>query len=158
MANRIYVTRFSAVAVATIVDLFSMKMGASAGFELRYIQMGALGQSSPSEFQLSIKRYVGATVTQGAGGSTPTVNFTDDGDTLATQATVHANDTTLATATTIQTLESYTWNLLLPFEYVPSTEEERTRCRPNEMVALTLDAAPGATTTLTGIARWNERP
>lgn len=158
MANRIYVIQFENVAVSTIVDFLSLKAGASNGLELRYAQFSALNQSSPSEFRLSLKRYVGATVTQGSGGSTPTINFVDDGDTKASAATAHANDTTIATASTIQTLESYAWNLLLPFEYVPSTEEERGRCQGGEMFAFTLNAAPGTTTSLTGLLRYGERP
>lgn len=159
MGTRVYEIQFENVAIAAIQDLFSLKAGAANGVRLRYMCLGALGQSSAAEFRVSLKRFP-ATVTQGTGGSVPTVNFTNDGDTKAAAATGHANDVTtqMSTSGTAQTLESYTWNVLLPFEYIPSDVDERAACQAAEGLSFTLNAAPGASTNCSGTLRWEENP
>jgi hypothetical protein len=157
MGERIYTMQIENVAVAAVQDIFSLKAGAGHGIEIRHIMLGAVGQTSPVEFRLSLKRFP-ATVTQGSGGSTPTINQSQSGDTKASGATGHANDTSqMSTSGTAATLESFTWDVLLPFEYVPGSPEERDACIASEGLALTLNAAP-ASTNISGFIKWSETP
>ncbi len=157
MGDRVYSIQIENVAVAAVQDLFSLKAGASNGIQIRHVMLGAVGQTAPTEFRLSLKR-LPATVTQGSGGSVPTINAVQDGDTKASGTTAHANDTTQAsTSGTAATLESFTWDVLLPFEYVPGSPEERDACLPSEAIVLTLNAAP-ASTNISGFIKWSETP
>jgi hypothetical protein len=158
MGSRVYVMQFENVAISAVQDIFFVKAGTANGLKLRYICLGAIGQTSATEFRLSLKRYTGATVTAGSGGSTPTVNLVNDGDTKATTtAAAHANDTSQASSTTTQTLESYTWDVLLPWEYQPADVDERAACLAGEGLGLTLNAAPSSTN-CSGTIRWEETP
>jgi len=98
-------------------------------------------------------------VTQGTGGTTPTVSPTDSGDTKASTATVHANDVTtqMTSSGTLKTLLAWQWNVLLPFEYLPAPED-REVCQAAEGFALNVPATPGAATLVSGFIKWRELP
>lgn len=156
-SDRIYSIQIENVAVSAVQDIFSLLSSSAKGLELRHIQLGAIGQTSATEFRLSFKR-LPATVTQGSGGSTPTINKIDSLNGTSSVVTAHANDTTQATTGgTAVTLWSATWDVLLPFEYIPSSPEERETCAVSEAFVLTLNAAPSSTN-ISGFIKWAERP
>lgn len=154
---RIYSAQFENVAVSAVQDIFSILAASTKGFELRYISLGAVGQTSATEFRLSIKR-LPTTVTQGSGGTSPTINKLDSLNGTAATSTVHANDTTQASTNgTAVTIWSGTWDVLLPFEYIPAAPEERPTCGVSECLVLTLNAAPSLTN-ISGCIMWCEYP
>ena len=160
MGHRIYTASIDAVSIGTAVqDIWSLLNGTSNGSQVRWIQMTASGVSAAAEFVLRLKRGT-ATVTQGSGGSTPAKNVVDDGDTKASGATLHANDTTQATTTGNFTgfVEYFAWNVLLPFDYMPGPEDEDRPCNSvSEAWILDLPATITATT-VCSILRWTEYP
>ena len=157
MGQRSYVAQFENVSIAAVQDIFSLKASGTKGFEIHQIELGSIGQTSPTEFRLSLTR-VPVTMTQGSGGSVPTINPLDAGDSLPAVVVAHANDTTQSTSTgTIATLLSTTWNVLMPFQYLPAPEDRPTAL-VNQGVALTLNAAPGAATSVSGFIKWREFP
>lgn len=154
---RIYSIQIENVAVSAVQDIFSLLSSSAKGFEIRQIMLGAIGQTSATEFRLSLKR-LPTTVTQGSGGSTPTINKIDSLNGTASVVTAHANDTTQATTNgTAATLASFTWDVLLPFEYIPPSPEERPTAGVSEAIVLTLNAAPSSTN-ISGFISWCEYP
>jgi hypothetical protein len=99
-------------------------------------------------------------VTVGSGGTTPSKNLVDDGDSKASGSTVHANDTTQATTSGNFTgyLEYFQWNVLLPFDYMPGPEDEdRPACGVGEAWILDFPAVI-VSTVISQNATWREYP
>src|SRR4051794_39213213 len=112
MADRLYTAAIDAVTIAAVQDIFMLKAGAANGTVIHQIRVSAGGVTSPAELRLRLKR-LPATVTNGSGGTTPTINFVDTGDSKAATATLRANDTTQATTSgTAQILAGEQWNVL----------------------------------------------
>ena len=157
MGMRIYSTYFDNVTVTAIQDAFSLKASASNGIELHYVELNAGGGIvTPAEIRVRLKR-LPITVTQGSGGSVPTIGITDSGDTKAAQTIVHANDTTQATTSgTAIILAAWQWNVLIPFQYLPPPED-REVCSVSEAIVLDFPAAP-ASTVISGWIKWHEFP
>jgi|SRR5215472_10741366 len=156
MGVRVYATYFDNVTVAAIQDVFSIKAGAAAGLGIHYIELNAGGVTSPAEIRLRLKR-LPTTVTQGSGGSVPVVSAIDTGDTKASAHVVHANDTTQATTSgTAVVLAAWQWNVLMPFQYLPSPED-RPFFAAGEAFVLDIPAAP-ASTLVSGWLLWTEFP
>jgi hypothetical protein len=102
------------------------------------------------------------TNTAGSGGTAPTKNAVDSGDTKAAQATLRANDTTQATTTgngSVFVMLLYdNWNVLLPFDYMPGPEDEdREGILVSEALCLDLPATIVATV-VSGYIKWAEVP
>src|SRR5579872_5648704 len=148
MGRRIYKSAVDTVSIGTTVqDIWSILAGASNGIQLHWLQCTASGVTTAAELRLRLKRGT-ATVTIGSGGSTPTKNLVDDGDSKASGSTLHANDTTQATTSGNFTgyLEYFQWNVLLPFDYMPGPEDEdRPACSVSEAWILDLPAVITAT-------------
>jgi hypothetical protein len=156
VGQRIYKTTFENVTISAVQDIFSLKAGAANGVEIHQIDLSAGGVTAPAEIRLRLKR-LPATVTQGSGGTSPTVNAADSGDTKASTATVHANDTTQATTSgTAATLGVWQWNVLLPWQYLPAPED-RDVCQAAEAWILDIPGAP-ASTVVSGTIAWRELP
>ena len=156
MGQRIYKTTFENVTISAVQDIFSLKAGAANGIEIHQIDLSAGGVTSPAEIRLRLKR-LPATVTQGSGGTSPTVGFADSGDTKASAATVHANDTTQATTSgTAVILGAWQWNVLLPWQYLPAPED-RDACQAAEGFMLDIPGAP-TSTVVSGTIAWRELP
>jgi len=85
MGQRVYKTFFDNVTVAAVQDLFSLKAGAANGVELHQIDLSAGGVTAPAEIRLLL-RSAPAAVTQGTGGTVPTISPSDSGDTKAATA------------------------------------------------------------------------
>lgn len=160
MGRRIYESSFDTVAVGTAVqDIFSILAAATKGIQLHWIQLTAAGVTTAAEIRLRLKRGT-ATLTQGSGGSVPSINIVDSGDTLAGTAVVHANDTTQATTSGNFTgyVKYFQWNVLLPFDYMPGPEDEdRPACLVAQSFILDLPAVIVATT-MSGFINWRELP
>lgn len=157
MGQRVYTAQFHNVSVSAIQDLLSIKAGSANGVEVHYVSLTATGQTTPSEFDIQVKR-LPATVTAGSGGSAPTMAAVDDGDTKSATATVRANDTTQATTSgTAVTCESEYWNVLLPYNHMPAPED-RYVLQASEELVWALSTAPGSATTLAGTIKWRELP
>jgi hypothetical protein len=157
LGQRTYKAIFDNVSIAAIQDILSMKAGGTNGIEIHQLDLSAGGVISPAEIRLRLKR-LPATVTQGSGGSVLTPTVADSGDTKASTATVHANDTTQATTSgTVSILGAWQWNVLLPWQYLPAPED-RDVCQAGEAFVLDAPAAPGAATLVSGTIVWREVP
>lgn len=156
MADRLYTAAIDAVTIAAVQDIFMLKAGAANGTVIHQIRVSAGGVTSPAELRLRLKR-LPATVTNGSGGTTPTINFVDTGDSKAATATLRANDTTQATTSgTAQILAGEQWNVLAPFEELPIPE---LRWRQAAGEAFVLDVAGTvASTVISGRIIWEEIP
>lgn len=156
--SRVYSTCFDNVSISALQDVFSLKAGAANGIEIHQIDLSAGGVTAPAEIRLRLK-VIPATVTQGTGGSSPTVNPVDDGDTKASVSTVHANDvTTQATSSgTIKVLEAHQWNVLMPWQHLPPPED-RIIIQAGEAFVLDFPTAPGSATNVSGTIKWRELP
>jgi hypothetical protein len=157
MGQRVYVASIDNVSIGTAVqDIFSLLAGSANGIEIHHIFLGAAGVTAAAELRMRLK-CLPATVTNGSGGSSPTKNPIDSGDTKAATATVHANDTTQATSSgTVKNLMHFQWDVLLPFEYLPAPED-RPVCQAAEAFILDLPATIAATT-VSGFIKWRELP
>lgn len=156
MGQRIYKTFFENVTVAAAQDLFSLKAGAANGIEIHQIDLSAGGVTAPAEIRIRVKR-MPATFTQGSGGSTPTVGVADSGDTKATTATVHANDTTPGTTGgTAVVLGAFQWNVLMPWQYLPAPED-RDVIQAAEGFVIDALGSP-ASTVVSATITWRELP
>lgn len=154
--NRVFSTYFENVTIAAVQDIFSIKAGAANGVILHQIDLSAGGVTSPAEIRLRLKR-LPATVTQGSAGTVPTISSTDSGDTKASTATVHVNDTTQATTSgTAATLAAWQWNVLNQFTYLPAPEDRETT-QAAEALVLDIAGAP-ASTVVSGTIKWAETP
>jgi hypothetical protein len=161
MGRRIYKGAADNVSIGTAVqDIWALLAGASNGIQLHWLQLTAGAVSTAAEIRMRLKRGT-ATVTLGSGGSTPAKNLVDDGDSKASGATLHANDTTQATTTGNFTgyVEYFQWNVLLPFDYMPGPEDEdRPACGVSEAFILDLPAVIGASTVISQNLAWREYP
>lgn len=159
MSARVYTAGFDNVAMGTAVqDIFSLKAGAAKGIQLHHIHLEAAAVTTPIQIRMRLKRGT-ATVTQGSGGSTPTPGLVDVGETLASTSTLHCNDTAQATTTGNFTglIKYFQWNLLLPFDYIPPSEEDRETCDVAQAFILDLPATITAFTG-SGFITWREWP
>jgi hypothetical protein len=156
VGQRVYSTFFENVTISAVQDIFNLHAGAANGCELHQIDLSAGGVTSPAEIRLRLKR-LPATVTNGSGGTAPTLGVTDSGDTKAATATVRANDTTQATTSgTAVVLQAWQWNVLLPFQYLP-TPEDREVIQVTEALVLDVPGAP-TSTVVSGTIKWRELP
>lgn len=158
MGQRVYVSAFDNVSIGTAVqDILSILAGSGNGVELHYIELNAAGVSAAAEIRMRLKRFTGATITAGSGGTAPAMNALDEGDSKAATATVRANDTTQSTTTGTNTpLMYWQWNVLLPFQYLPAPEDRPVIAASDKLI-LDLPATITATT-VSGIIKWRELP
>lgn len=155
MGKRIYTAQFENVSIAAVQDVFMLKAGANNPATVHNIELGAGGVTAAAEIRLRLKR-LPATVTNGSGGTAPTIAAMDSGDTKTATATVRANDTTQATTSgTALNLMSWQWNVLGPFQSLP-TPEIQGKIQGGEALVLEVVATPGASTAVSGTIQWEE--
>lgn len=156
MGQRVYKAMFDNVTIAAVQDVFLVKAGSANGVELHQIDLSAGGVTSPAEIRLRLK-VLPATVTNGSGGSAPTISPADSGDTKSATATVRVNDTTQATTSgTVKILQAHQWNVLMPWQYLPAPED-REVIQAGEALVLDIPGAP-ASTVVNGTIAWRELP
>lgn len=154
-AERIYSVVFKAVTVAAAQDLFMIKASATNGLALRRASISASGVTSAAEITLLLKR-LPATVTNGSGGSAPTIRRVSDRNAATALSSARANDTSGATSGgTIEELAAWNWNVLQEFLEVPPTDGERWECDQSEALALCVTGSP-ASTVLSGTFVFQE--
>ena len=158
MGDRVYTGSMDNTALGTAVeDIFSLKSPAGKGAELHHMQLSAAAVTTAAEIRLRFKRGVG-TLGGSTGGSAPTPQPTDPGDTQAAACTFHFGDTTQATATTFTVLLYFQWNVLLPFDYMPGPEtSDREKIDVSSILVLDLPATIVAVTA-SGFMKWREYP
>jgi len=156
MGQRVYSAQFENATISAVQDVFLLKAGSANGIELHQIDLSAGGVTSPAEIRLRIKR-LPATVTNGSGGSSLTANATDSGDTKISTATARSNDTTQATTSgTAVVLQAHQWNVLMPWQYLPSPED-REVVQAGEALVLDIPGVP-TSTVVSGTIKWRELP
>lgn len=104
-------------------------------------QTTELGDAAEEILTLEEVRGIG-TVTSGSGGTTPTAQPVEDGETAFGGAIEASNTTRLAAGTgTLETVDRHGWNVRMPKEkiYLP---EERPVISPGNRWTLSLSAAP----------------
>lgn len=156
--SRMYTAQFNAVAVSAAQDLFEIAAPADAVLKIHdwtAFQVSDVGDAAEEILRLETVRGMGA-VTSGSGGSAPTAQPNEDGDT-AFGGTVEANNTTrMAVGSgSLETLEQYGWNVRLPMEKV-YTPETRPVISPSNRWTLSLPAAPADALTMSGTVTIEE--
>lgn len=156
--GRMYVAQVSAVAVTAAQDLFEIAAPSDAvvvvhGWEV--FQTSDVGDAAEELLRLETTRGVGA-VTSGSGGTTPTAQPVQDGDT-AYGGTVEANNTTrmAAGSGSLETLAQHGWNVRAPLERI-YTPETRPVISPGGRWTLALPAAPADSLTLSASVVFEE--
>jgi hypothetical protein len=153
---RLYTVQVNGVTVSAAQDLFEVLAPTDAVVVIHdwaVFQTSDVGDAAEEILRLETVRGVGS-VTSGSGGTTPTAQPLQDGDT-AFGGTIEANNTTrMAVGTgTLETLEERGWNIRVPYDRV-YTPETRPVISPGNRWTLSLPAAPadaitmGATLTL----------
>jgi hypothetical protein len=146
--SREYSVQFNNVSVSAAQDLISVFSGASMAFEVHSLQIGQITATAIGNLRISLKR-LPATVTAGSGGTTPTPQKLNFGDSAAT-VTAHANDTTQATTSgTSSTLLSDIFNVVNGYQWI-FPPDDRPVFQPSQAAVLSLDTAPGAAETMSG--------
>lgn len=156
---RIYTTFFDNISVSVVQDFFALKSGTANGIEIHTVELSAGGVSAPAELRVRLKR-LPATVSLGSGGTVPTISVVDSGDTKASTATAHSNDTVQATtSSTAVILATWQWQVLNPFIYYPDrTQGDADTCQAAEAIVVDIAAAPSITTSISGYIKWRELP
>jgi hypothetical protein len=151
--GRVYTAQFTEVTVSAAQDFFELLAPADAIVVVHELHLGQdalAGDSNEDILSILLKRGVG-TVTSGSGGSVPTAQPVEDGDS-AFGGTVEANNTTkmVVGTGTIEQLYAWAWNIRVPFEKI-WTPETRPVISPSNRITVELANAPGATIT-TGVS------
>lgn len=125
---RLYTAQFNAVVATAAQDLFEIAAPADAALKIHdwtVFQTSDVGDAAEEILRLETVRGVGS-VTSGSGGSTPTAQPIEDGDS-AFGGTVEANNTSrmAAGSGTLETLEQYGWNVRLPMEKITLRRQQR---------------------------------
>jgi hypothetical protein len=151
----IYTSHFENVSVAAVQDLFMLKAAAGNPITLHNVELSAGGVTAAAELRVRLRR-LPATVTNGSGGTAPTISAVASSTTKGATATLRANDTTQATTSgTAQILSSWQWNVLGPFQHLP-TPPIQFEIQGGEALVCDLAAAPAASTPISGAIQWEE--
>lgn len=139
---------FSAVSVSAQQDLFEILAASASSTVIHALylsQVTATGDAQEKDLQLLVKR--GQTTT-GSGGSAPTpVDIGATGYTYG--GTVKANNTTKATAGTIQTVHTEGWNIRGTYPLL-ATPETRIWVPAGTRATIELATTPAATYVISG--------
>lgn len=149
----IYTVPMHAVAVSQAQDLWHIKAGAAYPLILHHIELDQKGLIAVEAREVRIKRHT-VTVTQGSGGSAATPAPHAPGG-ASSGVTARMNDTTQASAGTITTLLSKTWQLLNGWFYMPAPED-RLYFAPGTGIIVDLPNPPSGPMTVSGFITWEE--
>lgn len=156
--SRIYKTLFSGVAVTAQQDLFEILAATAKTIKILRIELSQsteVGDAQEEGLSIKLTRGIG-TVTSGSGGSTHTPQPIDDDD-AASGATVEINNTTKMVAGTgsLEVLESWNWNVRVPFS-MPLLPEERHVIAPGNRLTIELATTPADSITMSGVVTFQE--
>jgi len=156
--GRKYSAHFQAVTVTAQQDFFEILAPTDSVVLVHAIeieQSTEVGDAQEEMLQILLKRGVGS-VTSGSGGTTPTAQPVEDGDT-AFGGTVEANNTTrMATGSgSIEQLASWSWNERVPFNktFIP---ELRPNISPGNRLTIELATTPADTMNISGTVWFEE--
>ena len=146
--GRIFSATFAGVAVTAQQDLFSILAPATEAIHIHGLILSQTTEIGDAmEEQLSIQVTSGAT-SAGSVGTSPTA-IPDFLGSTAFGGTVRANDTTRASAGTIVTHHSDTWNVRTQFLWMPPPEL-RWRIAPSARLVVGLLTTPADSITMNG--------
>lgn len=161
MQGRIYTVPFAGVAITTTADLFTLDPAADKPVRILSIDVGQqnrTGDANEDMVQWSIRRFTGATITAGSGGTAPTPVPVNPGD-VAASFTARVTDTTVATTSGTNTLVAASaFNTRVGLLWVPPPEclvlaaDTSGNCK----LIVRLEEAPSASTTFSGTAYVEE--
>lgn len=152
---RRYSVAFDNVAVTTTCDFFELNPAADKPISIVSIEIGQTNRTGDANEDLlrwSIRRFTGATITSGSGGSAPTpatVGATDGAAGFTAEA---ANTTIASTSGTNTLLYAATFNTRVGLLWIPTPEMqfEAVDNGGNCILIIRLEEAPAASTTFSG--------
>jgi hypothetical protein len=146
--GREYSVTFEKVSVSAAQDLVQIKGASGKILRIRRQWVADADVTAPTNTALALRsRFLGATVTDGSGGSSPTPKPFDPGD-AAASFTAKANNTTQATSTgTVNILEENACNVFAGYDYMFPFPPI---IGPSESFVFELIDTPGATLVLSG--------
>jgi len=143
---RVYSATFEAVTVSAAQDFFELNAPATGACVLLSASIGQYSDPGDAEAEMLRMQIKRSTGTSGSGGSTVTARPHEV--LLAVfPGTVDANNTTVATTTTVVRAE--TWNAQVGWLYQP-TPEERLTVAPSGRLVISLPAAPADALSMSG--------
>ena len=155
MQGRIYTVPFLSTATTTTTDLFNLDPAVDKPIRILALDVGQLtrvGDANEDMIGWTIRRFTGATITNGTGGATNTPAPVNVGD-VAASFTARVMDTTIATTTGTNTLvHSSALNTRVGLLWVPPPEclalaaDTAGNCR----LIVRLEEAPSASTSFGG--------
>jgi hypothetical protein len=153
----VYTVQFSAVAVTADQDLFEGLVPADAIvriLRIRVTQSSDAGDAESEQLRFQIKRGIGST--SGSGGTSPTANKHQTGDS-ASGLTWEVNNDTIAIAGggSLTTILEEDENIHTGWDYHP-TPEEYIYFSPNEEILVSLMADPADSLTMSGFLTYEE--
>jgi hypothetical protein len=161
MQGRIYSVPFAGTATTTTTDLFNLDPAVDKPIRLLAIDVGQttrVGDANEDMVGWSVRRFTGATITNGTGGTAPTPVAVNVGDGAA-GFTARVMDTTIATTTGTNTLlHSSAFNTRVGLLWVPPPECLALAAdnAGNARLIVRLEEAPSASTTFAGTAYVEE--
>jgi hypothetical protein len=143
------------VTVSAAQDIFEIQAPTDAVVRVvdwTILQTSDVGDAQEEILRIETVRGIGSTT--GSGGTTPTSQPIEDGDT-AFGGVVKANNTTRMTGGTLETLEQRAWNVRMPIERI-YTPETCPVVSPGNRWTLALPAAPADPVTLSAMITFEE--
>lgn len=152
--SRIYTVQFAGVAATAQQDIFEIVAPSTGSVVIHAIELSQTTElGDAAEEQLLIQLKSGQT-TSGSGGSAPTPVPLAFGD-AAAGATAEVNNTTKASAGTIVTHASWSWNIRGEF-FKLFTPELRPILRASRRMTVELGTTPADSITLNGTLWFEE--
>jgi hypothetical protein len=151
---RPYVVSFEDVNISAAQDLLQIKGATGKMLRILSVSVGATDTTMPTAQMIKVRcRFLPATVTDGSGGSSPTPQALDPGDSAAS-FTAKANNTTQATTSgTAAKLGEWGVHLFSGLDY---TFPKPPAVGPSESFVFELLAAPTGTVHMSGMALVEE--
>jgi len=152
---RRYSVPFDNVAITTTADFFEINPAADKPIRFISIDIGQTNRAGDANEDLlrwSIRRFTGATITSGSGGTAPTPVVLSPAD-AAAGFTAEVTNTTIATTTGTNTLVyASTFNTRVGLLWIPTPDMQVQAVdnSANCILIVRLEEAPGASTTFSG--------
>ena len=156
-----YSVSFQAAAITTTADFFELNPAADKPIRLLAIDVGQqnrTGDANEDMVQWSIRRFTGATITSGSGGSAPTPSALNFGDAAAGFTAEAANTTIATTSGTNTLLHASAFNTRVGLLWVPPPETVPLGLDNggNGVLIVRLEEAPSSSTTFSGVCYVEE--
>lgn len=154
MTGRVYSASFAGVAISAVADIFEITGGSTVVTEILsfHLSQETLTKDEDEQF-LNILWQSGQT-TSGSGGATVTPRPRMKGDS-ASVATVERGNTTQASGGTIVTHVSESFNVRIPYLWLP-TPEQTLWLQPSERGTWSIEDAPSESTTFNATVVFKE--